>query len=263
MSCYNIQKRKTKILQKYYILYFEFLIFFLICINADLEIIKNQRCLGNNDSEIHLVVQGYEKQKILNNSFSPLPYEVLVNGQKDNSCAKECNLNKYSGYEKNIILKFNQPILSCESMFKGSTNIISVDLSKFDASEVTSMLTMFFQCSNLKEINFGSIKTSSLVDMESLFEKCHELTSIDLSQFDTSKVTTMYAMFYYCEKLEKINFGKINTSSVENMRALFSKCNNLALIDLSYFDTSKVTTIAYMFAACNKLIYLDLSNFNN
>ena len=52
-----------------------------------MEIIKNQRYLRNNDSEIHLVVQGYGTQKILNNFFSPLPYEVLVNGQKNNSCA--------------------------------------------------------------------------------------------------------------------------------------------------------------------------------
>ena len=38
-------------------------------------------------------------------------------------------------------------------MFNGLTNIIEVDLSKFDASLVINMYTMFCDCSSLKSIN--------------------------------------------------------------------------------------------------------------
>ena len=197
MSHLKNQKRKRRKINS--LLYFELILFLLKFFVVDLITIKNRRYLDNYDSEVHLVVKGsgYQNIKILNDAFTPLPYEVIVNGKKDNSCVRACNLNNYNE-ENKIILKFNETIDSCESMFEGSTNIISVDLSKFDASKVTSMFGMFYQCSSLKEINFGNIDTSSLNNMESLFDLCFSLTTVDLSKFDTSKVTTMSGMFYFC-----------------------------------------------------------------
>ena len=111
------------------------------------------------NSEIHLVIQGSGEQKLLKNSFSVAPSEVLVNGVKDDSCSKTCNL---VGDRNNITLKFDTQIESCESMFYGLKNITEIDVSNFNASKVITMRWMFHGCSNLEKIEFGNINTPSL-----------------------------------------------------------------------------------------------------
>ena len=111
------------------------------------------------NSEIHLVIQGSGKQKLLGDFFSVAPSEVLVNGVKNDSCSKTCNLE---GDRNNITLKFDTQIESCYSMFSGLKNITEIDLSNFDASQVTNMALMFNGCSNLEKIEFGNINTPSL-----------------------------------------------------------------------------------------------------
>ena len=212
-------------------------------------------------SEIHLVVQGNGKQKLLDDHYynDKEPSEVLVNGVIDNSCKKTCNLNANKNY---ITLRFNTSIESCYSMFDRLDNIIEVDLSYFDASKVKDMGFMFNRCTNLEKIEFGNINTSSLNNMIAIFQYCERLKSIDFSNFDISGVTNMDNLCGGCEKLEKVEFGNINTSSVENMRSLFRDCYALTSIDLSKFDTSKVTKMEWMFSNDINLTYLDLSNFN-
>ena len=240
---------------------------------------------NNYDSEIHLITQGKGTQNILNNAFEFDPSEVIVNGYLNNSCKKTCYLTDDIN---NITLKFSELINSCEKMFKGLENILEIDLSYFDVSQVTSMhemfkgcsylvnvilsnsntyklnniSSMFYSCKSLETINFGHIDTSSVENMQHLFCGCSQISSIDLSKLDTSKVTSMFSMFYNCSNLKSINFGNINTSSVLNMRSLFNKCSKLSSINLSSFDTSKVKEFQYMFQSCSELTSIDLSNFD-
>ena len=243
------------------------------------------RILIHYDSEIHLIIQGNGNQNILNNDFIYEPSEVIVNGYSNNSCKKKCyfleNIN-------NITLKFSEQIDSLECMFKGLENILEIDLSNFDVSQVTRMQEMFRDCSNLvsvilsnyntynlnnishmfyncfnlETINFGSINTSSVENMQHSFCGCSKISSIDLSKFDTSRVTSMFSMFYNCSNLKSLDLGNFNTSSVVNMRSLFNKCTKIKSINLSSFDTSKVTTFENMFQLCYKLSSLDLSKFD-
>ena len=120
------------------------------------------------NSEIHLVIQGSGQQKVSNIE----PSEVLVNGVKDDSCSKTCNL---VGDRNNITLKFNTQIESCRSMFSGLGNIIEIDLSNFDASNVKDMRFMFDDCSKLEKIEFGNINTPSLENMAGMFQGCSKL----------------------------------------------------------------------------------------
>ncbi len=199
------QKGKIKIKQKYFLLYFELIIVLLNCSFIYLKDLKNKRKLYNYYSEIHLIIQvnkyDYQPISILNNEYNSEPDEVIINGIP-NQCKKKCNLRNG---RNNITLRFENQIESCEKMFRHLNNIIEVDLSKIDASKITTMLRMFSGCSSLEKINFGNINTSSLENMQSLFFGCSKLTSIDLSHFDTSKVTTFYSMFYNCKNLETIN----------------------------------------------------------
>ena len=108
------------------------------------------------NSEIHLTISGRGDQQILNENFNKIPNEVKVNGNTRTGCHNICNLNSVTN---NIILKFNSAITSCENMFLGSNNIIQIDLSDFDSTQVTSMKNMFSGCTNLRKINFGNMDT--------------------------------------------------------------------------------------------------------
>ena len=60
-------------------------------------------------------------------------------------------------------------------MFYKRTNIIEIDFSNFDFSDVTTMLRMFSDCSKLEKINFGNklkINTSKVSSVSYMFSNC-------------------------------------------------------------------------------------------
>jgi len=222
----------NSIYKEYYL--FRTFIFLLIIVLVNLISITNVRNLNNYISEIHLVIKGKGTQNILNNDFNTNPSEVIVNGiSKVNSCIKTCDLDEDIN---KVTIKFEEQIKSCNKMFNNLQNIIEIDLSNFDASEVITMEWMFYYCKNLEKINFGNINTSSVEKMNKLFYKCEKLISIDLSNFDTSKVN--------------------------NMEWMFADCINLKYLDLSNFDTLNLIDMSEMFYNCQSLIYLNLNSFH-
>ena len=238
------------------------------------------------DSKITLIINETGEQKILYDKFNVTPYEVFVNGELQNNASNKVLLNEQK--ENVILMKFNTPVISTEKMFYGLTNIIKIDLSEFDLSQVKDMKFMFYDCKQLKYINFTHVNTSSLICMRDLFGNCEKLESLDLSYFDTSNVDEMSFMFYRCSSLRildlsnfrtnkvinmnsmfngcinltSINLLSFDTSSVESMFAMFKNCYLLTSLDLLHFDTSSVTSIAEMFYNCSILKVLDLSKFN-
>ena len=104
------------------------------------------------NSKIHLVIQSSGQQTLLSDDYFTnfkRPSGVLVNGVKDDSFSKTCNL---VGDRNDITLKFDTQIESCHDMFEYLNNIIEIDLSDFDSSKVTTMRWMFSGCSNLEKI---------------------------------------------------------------------------------------------------------------
>ena len=233
--------RKLKLKQKSPS-YFIILLFFLILISIN-SISKPKRNLFNYDSEIHLVVQGSGRKSFLSEDYNGVePYKVILNGKDIINC---CSYG-FIGYKNNITLIFDIQIEDCENMFMNLGNIIGIDLSHFDASKVTNMISMFDGCSNLENIKFGNINTSSVKYMKYLFYGCQSLKSIDLSNLDFSNVIIMDSMFEYCTDLKSINMSNLKTSSVESMAYFFSDCY-LNSYDLSQLDLSHVTDISGMF----------------
>ena len=191
--------------------------------------IENFRVINCNYSEIHLIIQGKGTQNIfLGKDFQFVPSEVFVNNIKY-TCNKTFNFDTKL---TNIILKFHNHIDSTEKMFEGLKNILEIDLSNFDVSQVTSMKGMFRGCSNLTSVIFSNSNTYKLIDISYMFHKCLNL--------------------------ETINFGNINTSSVQKMKSLFGDCSKISSINLSNCDISNIATFRNMFDGCNNLKYLDL-----
>ena len=147
-------------------------------------------------------------------------------------------------------------------MFGGCSSLTNLDVSKFDTSQVTNMEQMFFECSSLTSLDLSKFDTSQVTDMNHMFDFCSSLTNLDVSKFDTSKVTNMAAMFDFCSSLTSLDVSKFDTSQVTNMNAMFESCNSLTSLDLSKFDTSKVTGMRFMFYFCNRLTSLDVSKFD-
>ena len=141
-------------------------------------------------------------------------------------------------------------------------NILEIDPSNFDTSNVTNMHAMFYGESNLTNLNLSNFDTSKVTDMAGMFANMPNLVTLNLSSFDTSKVIVMNSMFYNMFNLTTLNLSSFNTSNVTNMYSMFSGMSTLAALNLSNFDTSKVTNMGGMFYNMSNLTTLDISNFN-
>ena len=213
-----------------------------------------------NQNEIDLIVKGTGNHYFLNQYFYKAPSIVIING---NEIGQNIRIYDFERELNDVTIKFDSQIDSCEVMFFGTTNIIEIDLSKLNTSNITNMACMFLACGDLEKITFGNINTSVVNTMDSLFRNCSRLKSLDLSNFDTSLVTNMYGVFSHCESLTSVNLEKFNTLNVEIMYDMFAFCYKLTSLDLSNFNVSKVRNMQGMFYHCHELKYLDLSNFDS
>ena len=141
-------------------------------------------------------------------------------------------------------------------------NILELDLSNFDTSQVTYMYGMFYGMSNLTTLNLFNFDTSKVADMRYMFAGMTNLTSLNLSNFDTSQVMYMGGMFAGMSNLTTLNLSNFNTSKVTNMGFMFQGMSSLTTLDLSNFDTSQVTYVRGMFASTRSLTALNLSHFD-
>ena len=80
----------------------------------------------------------------------------------------------------NIKLVFNN--MRC--IFCGCQNIINIDFSGFDTSDVTNMTGLFGGCCNLTKLDLSPFDTRNVNNMNRMFIKCDNLIDINLSSFD-------------------------------------------------------------------------------
>ena len=153
-------------------------------------------------------------------------------------------------------------VTNMHAMFYGMSNLTNLNLSNFDTSKVTDMAGMFANMSNLVTLNLSSFDTSKVIVMNSMFYNMSRLTALDLSNFNTPQVTDMNHMFYNTSNLTALNLSSFDTSKVKNMAHMFHEMSKLTTLNLSNFDTSKVASMTEMFSGASALVSLDLSNFN-
>ena len=147
-------------------------------------------------------------------------------------------------------------------MFYDCSNIVSLDVSEFDTSNVTDMTAMFLGCSNLKYLDVSKFDTSNVIGMVFMFSGCSSLTNLDVSKFDTNSVTGMGGMFLECSSLRNLNVSGFDTANVTDMGHMFSGCDSLTSLNVSDFDTRNVTHMDWMFSNCGNLCELNVSGFD-
>jgi len=90
-----------------------------------------------------------------------------------------------------------------DSMFAGCNALTSLDVSKFDTSNVTSMYGMFSDCNALTSLDVSKFDTSKVTYMSWMFDGCTALITITASEkFVTDNVTASGGMFANCTSLK-------------------------------------------------------------
>lgn len=141
-------------------------------------------------------------------------------------------------------------------------NLLSVNLSRLDMSETTSLGYAFSRCKSLTEIDLSKLDTSSVRSFADVFQDCSSLRSVNLAGWDTSSGKDFRQMFYRCASLEEIDISSFKTSASTSFEQMFYGCSSLRSLDLSHFDTGSATTFASMFYNCASLATLDVSMFD-
>ena len=151
---------KLKPSQFYNSLYYSFLILISI-----IKISSNVPFIQSNSYEVLIKVDGTGLQKILGRDNFPCPNSVTINDQAINIDPDNYTFinipETLEDYPIKII--WNSGISSIHSMFFNLTNLLEVDLSKYDTSSVTSMNYMFMSCQSLTSIKFNGLNTQSLI----------------------------------------------------------------------------------------------------
>jgi len=138
-------------------------------------------------------------------------------------------------------------------MFRGCSQLQSLDVSGWDVSKVTRTGLMFYGCSQLQNLDVSNWDTSNFVAVDSMFYQCYQLQTLNVSNWDTSSVTNMREMFVGCSQLQNIDVSNWDTSSVTDMWQMFRSCSQLQNIDVSNWNVNKVTRTVLMFDTCSKL----------
>lgn len=137
----------------------------------------------------------------------------------------------------------------------------NVDLTMISPKNETSLNNLFEKNTNLVHINASNWDTSNITSLAFTFQGMTNLESVDFADWDVSNVDSFFGMFDASPKIENIDVSKWNTSSATDMGWMFNG-NNLKHLDVSNFNTSKVTTMFAMFSGSKSLTRLDISNFD-
>jgi len=161
------------------------------------------------------------------------------------------------------IEKFDTSLVTNMSeMFNSASSLETVNLSNFNTKNVTNMQGMFSYAGTLTELNLSSFDTSMVTDMSNMFNGCYGITSLDVSNLNTSRVENMSGMFSDMNALTELNISQLDTSSVTDMSSMFNNLSGLTELDVAHFDTSKVTDMSNMFNGLGEVTELNLSNFD-
>jgi len=258
----------------------------------------------NNYIELKIKAIKEEKIKFINQcptykyfyNFERDDIEVIVDGEnvsldvekrdegfesseesKNCYCAQQLsyNLKKEFGYYwifktegiHTIKIIFRKKLFDCSRLFSRCREIIEIDLSNFDCSQVTSCKTMFDCCTSLKKLNLGTLDFSLSKNFQHMFCDCKNLEELDVSHFNTKNSISFEGMFAGCRKLKKIDVSRFNSSKCKTIGNMFGDCQNISEINMINWDMSsldKRNSIGYLFYYCRNLKMIKMSsNFND
>ena len=172
-------------------------------------------------------------------------------------CAKLKNLDAISSWNTRSVTSFH-------SMFWGCISISSFKfLENWNTSSLTDTSSMFRACrySGITSIDLSKWDASQLVNAQGMFSDINYIPEINLSNWNTNSLTNIGLMFLNTGGTSLINLSGWNTSKVTNMQETFEACYSLTEIK-GTLDMSSVTSATQMFYNCPLLKSVNLANIN-
>ena len=146
-----------------------------------------------------------------------------------------------------IKVYFLDPLPSLDFLFYGCDDLINVDLSHINTTDMSRISYTFYNCKNVEQINFTSLDTSNLQYTEFLFAGCENLVDIiGFENINTSLIKYTTGMFFDCKNLRMINLSSFNLDDIEEQYGMFVNTTSLQMVNLgnctdanNLFDTNQ------------------------
>ena len=161
---------------------------------------------------------------------------------------KECIYSKYfipykeGIYEIKLLIYINMQ--NCSYMFYNCQNIISINISNFNTSNVTDMQKMFFNCSNLTTLSdISKWNTDNVNNINWMFFNCSKLSDLpDISNWNTNNVNDMT----FIKQIGDGAFSKVYLTIRRGRREFFAtKAINKTTINGTDFKDWKIAENEY------------------
>lgn len=155
-------------------------------------------------------------------------------------------------------------LTEASKLFKACAVLTSIDLSKFNLTNVADLSEIFYGCNKLSSIQLPTSASYTTTSTESMFRNCNALISLDLSNLTFTCSGSMASMFDGCTKITDLKLPKCSTSNVTNMSKMFNQCALLVKLTLSNsFVISSNATTSNMFDGCTKLKWIYVGELND
>lgn len=143
----------------------------------------------------------------------------------------DCNLNV-----KKIIL--DNVIFDCDNlcyMFYNNELLQEVIFKNVNIEKVKDLEGLFNNCINLVKVDITGLDTSNVNGFSRLFYNCKSLKELDLSSMNIANGYYFNNMFYNCISLEKLDISTWSNEHIISIMNMFKFCNKLKNIDISNF----------------------------
>ena len=163
----NIKRRyKENNKNKYSIIYILYFYYFIIAKIFSSQFIKCcHRKIELSSSYINLKINATGIINIYSNEYLAEKPNIITINNVNHTINDINNIETFTNSEKDIInitLIWNNSITSTYRMFYECDDIIEIDLSHFDTSNVENMNYMFSGCTSLTSLNLTNFNTSSV-----------------------------------------------------------------------------------------------------
>jgi len=138
--------------------------------------------------------------------------------------------------------------------FKERLNF-NADLSRWDTSNVTNMVSMFHGATSIAKVSLP--ETGAVTTMSGMFRGATSLNSVSLPK--TGAVQTMYSMFNGATSIASVSLPE--TGAVTNMSYMFNGATSIASVSLP--KTGAVQNMSFMFKGATSLTSVSLPETGN
>ena len=142
-------------------------------------------------------------------------------------------------------------------LFKNCNNLLEIDLSNLEGSNIRELNSTFENCENLENANLTLKNGTNIQSMDNSFNGCKNLKDIDLSNFIPKNNISVQYMFKDCISLNYVNMSNFYSF---NFQGIFSGCINLKIYN--NIDIFQNTNNIHINISLNEIINSIIEVFN-